>query len=105
MQNLREYIAWLIAAGHTSPELNEATRDALIREGWGFSQLRKIEVTDWVEMGVPKGLRGMIREKQKDWRAVATRVMIEDEVQRQQRAGMQSRERVVEVVEDLSSRD
>ena len=36
MQNLRDYMAWLIATGHTSREFGEAARDAFVREGWRF---------------------------------------------------------------------
>ena len=69
----------------------------LSQEGWGFQQLYLIKEKEWLSMGLPRDLRVMVLKKQKEWIAVATRVMIEEEVQRQQQSRASS-------VDEVSSR-
>ena len=67
VDNLKEYIYWLIRKGHISSDLGERARSALLAEGWGFQQLRDIPDLDWKEMGVPRGAVVIIRQKMKLW--------------------------------------
>ena len=47
--------------------------------GWAFNHLRAIEKEDWVEMGVPRGSRFVLRDWQREFVAVMTRRAIQVE--------------------------
>lgn len=67
VNNLKEYLDWLIGKGHLQADQGRQTKTALLAEGWGFQQLRDISEQDWREMTVPKGAVVIIRQKMKLW--------------------------------------
>ena len=85
-ENLRDYIIWLAEKGHVSFEHGRAAREALAREGWGFESLPTIEWEGrggWIAMEIPPGVIRELLKKQKPWRDVSRRLMIEEEMRRQ----------------------
>ena len=74
--------------GHVSFEYNHAAREALTQEDWDFEALLTIKWKGrggWIEMEIPKGVIRELLKKQKPWIEVARRVIIEEEMRRQQR--------------------
>ena len=85
-ENLKDYVIWLAEKGHVSFEHGRVAREALAREGWGFESLPTIEWEGrggWIAMAIPPGVIRELLKKQKPWRDVARRLMIEEEMRRQ----------------------
>ena len=76
----------LAEKGHISFEHGRTARETLAREGWGFESLPTIEWEGrggWIAMEIPPGVIRELLKKQKPWRDVARRLMIEEEMRRQ----------------------
>lgn len=54
-QNLQDYLTWLVEKGHLNDIVGGLAQDSLMREAWGFQQLRSISPEDWKDIGIPKG--------------------------------------------------
>ena len=40
VENLRSYLRWLVSKGHLGGEVGRSVEEALVREAWGFQQVR-----------------------------------------------------------------
>ena len=86
LENLQAYLQWLVSKGHLARNTGRLAEEALVREAWGFQQIRSISPNDWMEMGIPKGARMIISSKQKLWIAAITEQAIRDAATRSGRA-------------------
>ena len=80
VDNLHQYLTWLIQRRHLQGSLGVAARNALAADGWGFQQVRLITEADWVRMAIPRGAQLVILSKQKLWIAAMIEQGIRDAV-------------------------